>query len=174
MVLVKKITPLALLLAMIAGMLCSCSSEKADVSKEIVGVWCDLDGPFYQYIEAAPENSYYMVYEFTSDGKIIHHFINKEQGYGYYEDDVYTIEGSTMTVAGNKCRVAVKDGQLHIINSDGTVKYKRMTMKEMLDLGMTPFDETIRENYLNYVSSVAEEEHAAEKTEDTGEPSETP
>ncbi|MBQ5330168.1 MAG: hypothetical protein J6F31_02825 [Oscillospiraceae bacterium] len=155
---IKKLF-LILPLCFAALLFSSCSSsEKADISKEIVGVWCDLDGPYYEYIEAKPEDSYYMVYEFTSDGKLIHHMLNTEKGYGYYEDDVYTIEGNTMTVAGEKCRVAIKDGQLNLINSDGTIKYRRMTMKEMLDVGMTPFEESIRENYINYVSSVAAEE----------------
>ena len=92
--------------------LTACSSDKQkkyeQLKTDIVGVWCDIDGPEYFENEGNP---YYKLYEFTSEGGLIYH-TPMAMG-SVYTEDTYEISDDFLTVGnGAKCRIEIDNDVL--------------------------------------------------------------
>lgn len=139
-------------------MLCftACSNNaklEEQLKTDILGVWCTENGPDYEYVAEKPDSSYYMFYEFCSDGQLIHHFPSKEYG-SLYGKDPYTIENNMLIVDGQKCRIEIKDDILTMINDGGAVRYRRVGIEEMYEYKMIPIEPENQEKYKEYKQEV--------------------
>ena len=110
--------------------LTACSSDKQkkyeQLKTDIVGVWCDIDGPEYFENEGNP---YYKLYEFTSEGGLIYH-TPMAMG-SVYTEDTYEISDDFLTVGnGAKCRIEIDNDVLTMIYNGGSSQYRKMSMEE--------------------------------------------
>ncbi len=124
----------AAMAAAIMLVLTACNEDKPDYEKlktDIIGVWCDIDGP--EYVEDG-EDSYYRLYEFTSDGQLIYHMPRNMMS--YYNDASYEITDDIMTVSGGgRCRISIENDILTMIQDNGSSDYRRMTLDEVTSYG---------------------------------------
>lgn len=114
---------------------CGKQNEYERLKEDIVGVWCDIEGP--EYVENGG-NPYYKLYEFTSDGQIIYH-TPMEMG-SVYNDSTYELRDNYLMTDGAMCIVDVQNDVLTMTTDNGESKYRRMTMQEVCNFGVYYLD----------------------------------
>ncbi|MCI7497802.1 MAG: hypothetical protein SOT68_01585 [Oscillospiraceae bacterium] len=131
---------LSLLLMALMLTFAACGQDKVDYEKlktDIVGIWCDVNGPEYFENDGDP---YYQIYEFTSGGKLAYHIITPS--IASYYDFNYTLRDNFLDIDGNMCKVSVDENDiLTMTNDNGDTKYRRMTMEEVCNFGVVYLDE---------------------------------
>lgn len=132
---------LSLLLMALMLSLAACGQNKVDYDKlktDIVGIWCDINGP--EYLEDDDGNPYYQIYEFTAGGTLAYHIITPELA-SYY-DFQYTLRDNFLDIDGNMCKVSIDDNDiLTMTNDNGDTQYRRMSMEEVCNFGVTYLDD---------------------------------
>ena len=131
--------------------LTACSSDKQkkyeQLKTDIVGVWCDIDGPEYFENEGNP---YYKLYEFTSEGGLIYH-TPMAMG-SVYTEDTYEISDDFLTVGnGGKCRIEIDNDVLTMIYNGGSSQYRKMSMEEVCNFGVYYIDADNYQKQLDYL-----------------------
>jgi len=146
----RKLLAAAMALFMMIG-LTACSSDKQkkyeQLKTDIVGVWCDIDGP--EYVEN-DGNPYYKLYEFTSAGQVVYH-TPMEMG-SVYTQDTYEINDDFLTTAqGGTYRIEIENDVLTMIYNGGQSQYRRMSMEEVCNFGVYYIDEDNYQKQLDYM-----------------------
>lgn len=134
---------LSLLLAALMLTLAACGQDKPDYEKlktDIVGIWCDIEGPEYFENDGDP---YYQLYEFTSGGVLAYHIVNPS--IASYYDYQYTLRDNFLTIDGMMCKVSVENDVLTMTNDNGDTKLRRMSMEEVCNFGVVYLDS---DNYM--------------------------
>ncbi len=126
------VTATAMLLVLTA-----CGSDKPDYEQlktDIIGVWCDVDGP--EYVPMEDESlSYYRMYEFTENDRLIYHMPDSFYG-SYYTESAYSITDDIMTVdEKSRCKISIENDILTMTYNDGYSQYRRMTPVEAYEYG---------------------------------------
>lgn len=129
----------------------ACSSNKQkeyeQLKADIVGMWCDINGPEYFENEGNP---YYKLYEFTSNGGIIYH--TPMAAGSFYTEDTYELRDNFLTVGqGGMCRVSVENDILTMTYNDGESKYRRMSIEEVSNFGAYYIDNDNYQKQLDYL-----------------------
>lgn len=141
---------LSLLLAALMLTLAACGQDKPDYEKlktDIVGMWCDIEGP--EYFENEDGSSpYYQIYEFTSSGVLAYHIITPNVA-SYY-DYKYELRDNILDIDGQMCKVAVEDDILTMTNNNGDTRFRRMSMEEVCNFGVVYIDSGNYEKQLEY------------------------
>lgn len=106
-------------------------SSYEHLKTDIVGMWCDPDGP--EYVEHEKGN-FYIMYEFTDDGKLYHH--RSFDGYTMFTEANYSISDNLLDVDGQKCRIKIENDVLTMIYDGGSSDYRRMTADEATYYGV--------------------------------------
>ena len=128
--------------------LAACGKDKPDYEKlktDIVGIWCDINGPEYFENDGNP---YYQIYEFTSDGTLAYHTIT--QYLAQYVDIKYTLRDDFLDVDGSMCKVSVEDDILTMKNDSGDTRFRRMSMEEVCNFGVVYLDPDNYQKQLDY------------------------
>lgn len=119
----------------------ACNDNKNDyeyLKTEIVGIWCDQDGPIpmTSYDESTGEEiDYYLLYEFTEDGRMIYHKPSVRGS--IYSDSTYSIEENYMTLGTDgRCIISIEGDTLTLTAGNGDTIYKRMTVEEFSKYGV--------------------------------------
>lgn len=123
--------------------LAACGQDKPDYEKlktDIVGIWCDIEGPEYFENDGDP---YYQLYEFTSSGKLAYHIVNPSIA-TYYEFK-YELRDNFLDIDGQMCKANVEGDVLTMTNDNGDTKFRRMSMEEVCNFGVVYLDDA---NYL--------------------------
>lgn len=108
-----------------------CQSDKYDYLKtDIVGAWCDEDGP--ELTENEILGQVYRIYEFTEDGTVCYYYVAEDEN-AYRQDSQYEIDGNLFSSEGAMCRIDVKDNILTMTTDNGSSRYRRMDAAELLD-----------------------------------------
>ena len=140
----KRILSAVLAALAVMALFTACGEDtKVDYEKlktDIVGIWCDINGPEYFENEGNP---YYQLYEFTGDGRLAYHTIT--QYIAQYVDVNYTLRDDFLDVDGAMCKVTVENDILTMKNDSGTTQYRRMTMEEVCNFGVVYLDS---DNYM--------------------------
>lgn len=146
----------------------ACGQNKVDYEKlktDIVGVWCDINGPEYFENDGNP---YYQLYEFTGDGTLAYHIVTPD--IASYYDYQYTLRDNFLDVDGNMCKVSVDDNDiLTMTNDNGDTKYRRMSMEEVCNFGVTYLDEDNYAAQLDYTDIFTKNWPPAEKQANSSE-----
>ena len=179
----KRILSALLTALMLALTFTACGKDKPDYEKlktDIVGMWCDINGPEYFENEGNP---YYQIYEFTSDGRLAYHTITPIVA--QYIDVKYELRDNFLTVDSSMCKVSVENDVLTMTNDAGNTQFRRMSMEEVCNFGVVFIDSGNYEKQLEYTdffktnwpgaaaaaetaaADAAETEAAAEGTETT-------
>lgn len=139
---------LSLLLAALMLTLAACGQDKPDYEKlktDIVGIWCDINGPEYFENDGNP---YYQIYEFTSGGVLAYHTITPDVT--QYVDVKYEIRDNFLTVDNSMCKFSIEDDILTMTNNNGDTKFRRMSMEEVCNFGVVYIDSGNYEKQLEY------------------------
>ncbi|MGN0638663.1 MAG: hypothetical protein ACI4J0_09860 [Huintestinicola sp.] len=140
---------LSLLLGVLMLSLAACGGEdKPDYEKlktDIVGIWCDIEGPEYYENNGNP---YYQLYEFTSDGKMAYHQIT--QTLATYYDYQYELRDNFLDIDGQMCKVGVEDDVLTLTNNNGDTRLRRMSVEEVCNFGVVYLDSGNYNKQLEY------------------------
>lgn len=137
---------LSLLLAALMLTLAACGQDKPDYEKlktDIVGIWCDINGPEYFENEGSP---YYQLYEFTGSGKLAYHIITPD--IASYYDCTYELRDNFLDIGGQMCKVNVENDVLTMTNDSGNTQFRRMSMEEVCNFGVVYIDD---DNYMAQV-----------------------
>ncbi len=129
---------LSLLLAALMLTLAACGQNKQDYEKlktDIVGIWCDINGPEYFENDGDP---YYQIYEFTSGGMLAYHIITPN--IASYYDFSYELRDNFLDIDGQMCKVSIENDILTMTNDSGDTKYRRMSMEEVCNFGVVYLD----------------------------------
>ncbi|MBQ5317088.1 MAG: hypothetical protein J6I96_06000 [Oscillospiraceae bacterium] len=157
----KMIVCLMLALALFTA----CGSNKVDYEAyktDIIGVWCDVDGP--EYIPTAdPETAFYYIIEFTDDNTMATH--ESSQKYpGYVLRVPYELRDDILVLGDDgqgRIRIGFEDGNLLITDGQGTHTYRHPTVEELGNAGVYPIDEELYQQVLQYM----QEKEASENTQ---------
>lgn len=120
--------------------------EYEQLKKDIVGVWCDIEGP--EYVQNG-DDPYYKLYEFTSDGKIIYH-TPMERG-SVYTESTYELRDNYLDVEGAMCIVGVENDVLTMTYDSGKSQYRRMSMQEVCNFGVYYIEESSYQEQLDFL-----------------------
>ncbi|MBQ5331637.1 MAG: hypothetical protein J6K92_00025 [Oscillospiraceae bacterium] len=134
----KRILSALLSALMLMITLSACGKDKPDYEKlktDIVGIWCDINGPEYFENEGNP---YYQIYEFTADGTLAYHTITPT--IAQYVDVTYELRDDFLDVGGALCKVSLENDILTMKNDIGTTQYRRMSMEEVCNFGVIYLD----------------------------------
>ncbi|MCI7767010.1 MAG: hypothetical protein MSJ26_03385 [Oscillospiraceae bacterium] len=168
----KRILSALLAAVMLMLTLTACGKDKPDYEKlktDIVGIWCDINGPEYFENDGNP---YYQLYEFTSGGVLAYHTITPE--IAQYVDVNYTLRDDFLDVDGAMCKVSVENDVLSMKNDSGTTQLRRMSMEEVCNFGVVYLDSDNYQKQLEYTdffktnwpgATAAETDPAAAETE---------
>lgn len=141
---------LSVLLAVLMLSLAACGQDKPDYEKlktDIVGIWCDINGPEYYENDGNP---YYQLYEFTSSGKMAYHQITPVLA-TYYEFP-YELRDNFLDIDGQMCKVSVEDNVLTMTNNDGNTKLRLMSVEEVCNFGVVYLDTDNYNKQLEYTN----------------------
>lgn len=146
----RKFLAAALAFAMII-VLSACNSDKQkkyeQLRADIVGMWCDINGPEYFENEGNP---YYRLYEFTSEGELIYH--TPMAGGSFYTEDTYELKDNFLTVGqSGMCKVTVENDVLTMTYNEGSSQYRRMSMEEVCNFGAYYIDDDNYQKQLDYL-----------------------
>lgn len=139
---------LSLLLAALMLTLAACGQDKPDYEKlktDIVGIWCDIEGPEYFENEGSP---YYQIYEFTSSGILAYHIITPS--IASYYDYQYELRDNFLDIDGQMCKVSIEDDVLTMTNNNGDTKFRRMSVEEVCNFGVAYIDSGNYQKQLEY------------------------
>lgn len=158
----RKLFAAAVMLMML---LTACGEDKPDyesIKTDIIGVWCDVDGPEY---EVDADGGHYRLYEFTPDGRIIYHMPDEIYGSVYYED-TYTINNDLLSVSGSMCRLSIENDILTMTFDSGHSDYRRMDIPEICEYGVICIDDELfrRQDYYLKTGEVVAYEDLATAT----------
>ncbi len=127
---------------------CNSNTKKYEqLKKDIVGMWCDINGPEYFENEGNP---YYKLYEFTSAGEIIYH--TPMASGSFYTEDTYELRDAILVVGeGGMCRVNIENDVLTMTYNEGASQYRRMSIEEVSNFGCYYIDDALYEQQLDYL-----------------------
>ncbi len=113
--------------------LAACGNDKdyEHLKTDIVGFWCDVDGPEYVQTESG---GYYRLYEFTKTGGLYYHEPNGSLSVWYPAS--YEITDDILNVDGARCRITIENDILTMAYDSGESKYRRMTVEEVCSYGV--------------------------------------
>lgn len=139
-----------------------CGNDKngyESLKTDIIGVWCDTDGPEYVENNGSP---YYRLYEFTSDGRIIYH-MPQDLGSVYSESN-YEIRDDFLDVDGSLCKISIENDILTMTNNAGSSQYRRMSLEEVCDYGVVCIDNELYQQQLVILGMADGTDESAEET----------
>ena len=136
----KRILSALLDVLAVMALFTACGEDKkVDYEKlktDIVGIWCDINGPEYFENDGDP---YYQLYEFTSDGRLAYHSVFPY--ISQYVDIQYTLRDDFLDVDGAMCKVSVENDVLTMKNDNGTSQFRRMTVEEVCNFSVVYLDQ---------------------------------
>lgn len=167
----------AFIAAAILAVMTACGNYKQyeHLTADIVGVWCGEDGPVYEeYIgEDGMDYSRYFAYEFTPDGQLVYHYTYVYLGGTSQTSVNYSISDNILDVEGARCRIDIQDGILSMTSNEGTNRYRKMTVDELVEYVVEPInpeiaaqkEEKVAELMAEYEATATEEGSSESETE---------
>ena len=162
----------AMLMVMTA---CSNYKQYDHLKTDILGIWCGEEGPdFEEYIgEDGLDYSRYFAYEFTPDGQLVYHYTYVYLGGTSQTNVNYSISDNLLDVEGAKCRIDIQDGILSMTSNEGTNRYRKMTVDELVEYVVDPInpeiaaqkEERVAELMAEYEATATEEGSSESETE---------
>lgn len=160
----KLLAAVSLTAFMLVMTACSKYKQYEHLPADIIGVWCDEDGPGYtEYLgEDGNDYSYYSAYEFTSDGHLVYHSVYPYTFGAQYDMVEYSISDNLLNVDGAFCRIDIKDDILTMTSDTGTSTYRRMDIPEICEYVLQVQEPSLQVQKEEYIQSCWDEINATE------------
>lgn len=160
MIKIRKLFAAAAVLLMLT-VLAACSSDRPDyeaLKTDIIGVWCDPDGPEYEEINGV---GFFRLYEFTPDGQLIYHMPSAAMP-TYFQDAKYEIRDDILDVDGQMCRIKIENDILTMTFDGGHSDYRRMDIPEICEYSIICANNDLFAQQQEYLAS-QQDDAAAEQ-----------